>query len=74
MGKIKCPVCNSCMSFIYVDLQRYLFCGFCHTYRAGSNDNLQIVESPYKDKIESNKVIDPIEDSNEEVPKEAESG
>lgn len=65
--KLKCPVCNSCMDFIYVDLKRYIFCGFCHTYRAGSNDNLQIVPSPYQDKIDAAKVVDPIlEEENEQ--------
>lgn len=66
MGKIKCPVCNGCMSFIYVDMKRYVYCGFCKVYRFGSNDDLQIVESPYKDRMESSKVDDPTEDGNEE--------
>lgn len=66
--KLRCPVCNGCMDFIYVDLKRYIFCGFCHTYRQGPNDNLQIVESPYKDRIEnSRKIDDPVlEENNEE--------
>lgn len=67
MRKLKCPVCNSCMSFIYVENLRYLYCGFCHVYRAGRNDSLEIVESPYKNyNVPDNVVEDPIlEEENE---------
>lgn len=68
MGKIKCPVCNSCMSYLYIDLVRYIYCGFCKAYRQGPNNDLHIVESPYKDKIESSKVDDPVENNEQEIP------
>lgn len=68
MRNPKCPVCNSCMSFIYVDLKRYLYCGFCKVYRAGRNDALEIVESPYKNyNVPTDVIEDPIiEESNEQ--------
>lgn len=65
MGQKKCPECNSCLSHFWLLPNRYYYCGFCHTYYGGRDDNLQLVESPYKDKIESNKVEDPTGDNNE---------
>lgn len=58
MGKIKCPECNGCMDFIYVSNIRYIYCGFCHTFRQGRNDSLVIVPSPFS--TPSNKIDDPI--------------
>jgi hypothetical protein len=66
-NKIKCPTCNSCMSFVYVELIRYVYCSFCRTWRHGSNDNLQIVPNPNQDKIDefSNKIEDPVFESDD---------
>jgi hypothetical protein len=64
--RVKCPECRSCLSPIWVMPNRYYYCGFCHVYYGGRDGELQIVDTPYRDKIESAKIEDPIlEEENE---------
>ena len=57
----KCPECNSCMSPVWKDTERYMYCGFCHDYYAGHIDNLEKVESPFTVNLQ-NRGEDPKED------------
>lgn len=46
---------------------RYYYCGFCHIYYAGRDDDLHVVESPYKDyNVPTNIVEDPLPEENNE--------
>ncbi len=55
------------MAPVWVENNRYYFCGFCHIYYAGRDDSLQVVESPYNYNIPDNVVIDPVlEEENEQ--------
>lgn len=67
--KIKCPECNSCMDFVYVNLVRYLYCSFCRVWRFGNNnEDLVIVPNPNQDKIDEftkGKIEDPILEEDE---------
>lgn len=58
--RIKCKECNSCLSPMWVLPHRYYYCGFCRQYYGGTPKNLEKVESPFKEKLESGKIEDPI--------------
>lgn len=60
----KCKVCNSCMSPVWKDSDRYMYCGFCRQYYAGHIDNLVAVPSPFTP-VTGNVIEDPIEEENE---------
>lgn len=63
--RVKCPVCRSCMSPMWKDTDRYLYCGFCRQYYAGQIVNLQPIESPFTP-VTGNTIEDPImEEDNE---------
>ena len=61
----KCKVCMSCMSPIWKDTERYMYCGFCRQYYAGHIDNLQAVDSPFQI-VTGNKIEDPIQEEESE--------
>lgn len=61
--RVKCPVCNSCMSPFWLLPTRYYYCGFCHVYYTGRDDALEVTDNPYKDRIVNpNKIEDPVEE------------
>jgi hypothetical protein len=64
--RVKCKECNSCMSALWVNYNRYYYCSFCRLWYGGRE--IHVVENPNQDKIDaaSNKIEDPIlEEENE---------
>lgn len=60
--RIKCKICNSCLSAIWVGTNRYYYCGFCHIYYGGRVGEINIVPSPYSIEPEHKQVEDPKEE------------
>lgn len=40
----KCPVCNSCLGFVWVLPNRYLYCDFCRDYYTLIDDKITLVD------------------------------
>jgi len=62
----KCPVCNSCMSPMHHDNERYMYCGFCRQYYTGQIDHLYPVDSPFQPVIIPDRNNWSVEDPKEE--------
>lgn len=58
--RVKCPICNSCMSPMWILPNRYYYCGFCHVYYGGRDSELVVVPSPYSNTVVNNVIEDPI--------------
>jgi hypothetical protein len=60
--RVKCKVCLSCMSPVWVMPDRYYYCGFCRQWYGGTDADLQPVPNPNQDKIDAalNKIEDPV--------------
>jgi hypothetical protein len=42
--KLKCPVCNSCFSFVWQKNLRFFWCDFCqHLYNLVDNDYKRVI-------------------------------